>query len=88
MTEQIQFVNKSARLDNALKNELGDAEVNVDNIPLATQEKKGAMSSEDKTKLDSLENNSDKVAALEAEVSSLNDKVLELEGKIAQLSGE
>lgn len=44
--------------------------------------------SADKTKLDSLEDNSGKISALEAEVSSLNDRVLELEGKIAQLAGE
>ena len=88
MTEQIQFVNKAARLDNALKNELKGVEVDFDEFPLATQEKRGAMSSEDKTKLDSLENYSDNISTLEAEVSGLNDRVLELEGKIAQLAGE
>lgn len=88
MTEQIQFVNKAARLDNALKKEIEGIGVNVDDIPLATQEKRGAMSGEDKTKLDSLEDNSDKISALEAEVSGLNDRVLELESKVALLAGE
>lgn len=54
MTEQIQFVNKAARLDNALKKEIEDIGINVDDIPLATQEKRGAMSGEDKTKLDGI----------------------------------
>ena len=88
MIEQIQFVNKAARLSNALKNELKEVEVGFDEFPLATQEKRGVMSSEDKTKLDSLEDKSDKISALEAEVSSLNDRVLELESKVALLVGE
>lgn len=88
MTEQIQFVNKAARLDNALKKEIEDIRINVDDIPLATQEKRGAMSGEDKTKLDSLEDNSDKISTLEAEVSSLNDRVSELESTVALLVGE
>ena len=88
MTEQNQFLNKAARLDNALKNELGDIEINVDNIPLATQEKRGAMSSEDKTKLDSLEDYSVKISSLEGEVNRLSAKVLEIEGRLDQPSGE